>query len=106
MRAFILITQEPPETLKCVDDNFGCFDLAQVARKGKRFGSGFWTAAATSSSAIAFRAASTAEKSRANRIAVERPMPWLAPVTIATEFFMMFLHYCYVMQIGYERTDL
>src|SRR5580692_4971805 len=45
------------------------------------------TASATSFRAAAFRAASTiAEKSRANRIAVDRPMPWLAPVTMATEF--------------------
>ena len=36
---------------------------------------------------LEFRKASTmAEKSRANRIAVDRPIPWLAPVTIATDF--------------------
>jgi len=36
---------------------------------------------------ICVRAASTIEeKSRDNRIAVDRPIPWLAPVTIATEF--------------------
>ena len=66
----------------------------------------FWTASATSSSAFSFRATSTTEeKSRANRMAVERPMPWLAPVTIATESLMRILPYCYVVQIGYERTD-
>src|SRR5262249_24052316 len=30
----------------------------------------------------------TPEKSSASLMAVARPMPWLAPVTIATEFFM------------------
>jgi len=39
--------------------------------------------------ASAFRAASTiAGKSRAKRIAVDRPIPWLAPVIIATELTM------------------
>ena len=33
-------------------------------------------------------ARTTDEKSRARRIAVERPMPWLAPVTIATDASM------------------
>ena len=28
-------------------------------------------------------------------------MPWLAPVTIATESLMRILPYCYVVQIGY-----
>src|SRR5258707_1345318 len=49
-----------------------------------------FTAAATSSSATAFRAASTTpEKSRATRMEVDRPIPWLAPVTIATDWFII-----------------
>src|SRR6185437_15425841 len=44
------------------------------------------TAAAVSSRFSRPRAASViAEKSRARRMAVARPMPWLAPVTIATD---------------------
>src|SRR5713101_2168465 len=92
------------------DDHFRCFDLAQIDRKRERFGSVFRTAAATSSSAFAFRAASTkAQKSRANRMAVDRPMPWLAPVTIATESFIRFsndyggLTHRSVEQIRYAR---
>src|SRR5258708_2609169 len=46
-------------------------------------------ASAVSSRWARLRATSAIEeKSRARRIAVERPMPWLAPVTIATEFDM------------------
>src|SRR4029077_337255 len=46
-----------------------------------------FTVSATSFSASEFRAARTIErKSWASRIAVDRPIPWLAPVTIATEF--------------------
>jgi hypothetical protein len=41
----------------------------------------------SSSSCLAAR--TTASKSRARRIAVARPMPWLAPVTIATDFVCM-----------------
>jgi hypothetical protein len=45
-----------------------------------------FTASAVFSRLGRSRAASTIdEKSRARRIAVERPMPWLAPVTIATD---------------------
>src|SRR5258706_7578065 len=53
-----------------------------------------WAPAAFTASAVfsrlgRSRAARTIdEKSRARRIAVERPMPWLAPVTIATEVDM------------------
>src|SRR3569833_688174 len=44
------------------------------------------TASAVSSRLVRLRATSTIfEKSRARRIAVARPMPWLAPVTRATE---------------------
>jgi hypothetical protein len=72
-----------------VDEGFGCLGTAEVERKRKSFGSRRFDRSATSSSSLALRAANTAaEKSRAKRIAVERPMPWLAPVTIATEFFM------------------
>jgi hypothetical protein len=45
-----------------------------------------FTASAVFSRLGRSRAASTIdEKSRARRMAVERPMPWLAPVTIATD---------------------
>ena len=50
--------------------------------------------AARTASAVCCRLArsratrTSAEKSRARRIAVARPIPWLAPVTMATEFDM------------------
>ncbi len=49
------------------------------------------TASAVCSRLARFRATKTsAEKSRARRIAVARPMPWLAPVMTATVFDMRF----------------
>src|SRR5271166_2253447 len=51
------------------------------------FASAPFTASAVCSRLARSRATSTsAEKSRARRMAVARPMPWLAPVTIATDF--------------------
>src|SRR5580698_10082739 len=48
------------------------------------------TSLAVLSSFAPLRATSTTpEKSCASRMAVARPIPWLAPVTIATVFFMM-----------------
>src|SRR6202042_2168112 len=52
------------------------------------------TASAAPSRLARSRATRTsAEKSRARRMAVERPMPWLAPVTIATDFSMRTPHW-------------
>ncbi len=47
------------------------------------------TSLAVSSSLVPLRATSTTpEKSRASLTAVARPIPWLAPITIATAFLM------------------
>jgi hypothetical protein len=88
-----------PETLKCgVDHNFGCFDLAQLERKGKRFGSGALDHSGNLFKCLRISRSQHNGGEIASQSDSGGTFDTLASSGhIATEFFMMPLHYCYVM---------
>jgi len=59
--------------------------LTQIDGNGQRLGAYGTSEAATSKFSLSRATRTTAEKSRARLSAVARPMPWLAPVTTATD---------------------